>query len=135
MNHNIGRIVFALSVGLLVAYFSYQWITDPTKREERSAQIKVVEASRAHLTAVIGGDPLELVDALSPNRKVGKVYVFPDGSDWSVSGYYRRNDDDPWHPYLITLSADAKMLSLKVKDSDATLLKRAESDAAIEITP
>lgn len=135
MNHQVGRIIFGLSVGLLVAYLSYQWITDPTKREERSAQIAVVEASRAHLTAVVGTELLEIVDPLSPDRKVGKDYVFPDGNDWSVSGYYRRNADDQWHPYLITLSPDAKMLSLKLQDSDAALLERASSDAAIEISP
>ena len=135
MNHQIGRIVFGLSVGVLVAYLSYQWITDPAGREERSLQIEVVQASRAHLTTVVGGDTLEIVDPVSPNRKVGKVYVYPDNNGWSVSGYNRRDEGDRWHPYLMALTMEMDMQSLKIQDADSGLLERAKSDATLEISP
>jgi hypothetical protein len=135
MNHQIGRVVFGLSVGLLVAYFSYQWITNPAGREERSLQIGVVEASREHLNVAVASGVLEIVDPVSPNRKVGKAYVYPDESGWSVSGYYRRDENDRWHPYLMTLTPDLKMKSLKIQDNASELLERAKTDPTLEISP
>lgn len=135
MNHRIGRGIFALIVGLLVATLSYQWITNPAGREERVLQISVVEAAREHLKTAIGHDDLEIVDPVSPDRKVGKVYVYPEDGAWSVSGYYRRNDDDSWHPFLMSLDATLGLGLLKVQDSDAGLLERAQTDSLLEISP
>jgi len=135
MNHRIGRTIFALAVGLIVASLSYQWITNPAGREERVLQISVVEAAREHLKTAIGDDGLEIVDPVSPDRKVGKVYVYPEGSAWSVSGYYRRNDDDSWHPFLMSLDAALGPGLLKIQDSDARLLERAQTDSLLEISP
>ena len=135
MNHTIGRVVFAAAVGLLVATFSYRWITNPDGREQRALQISVVESSRALLASVVGDDELEIVDPVSPNRKVGKVYVYPDGDAWSVSGYYRRGEGDSWHPYLIHLDSALDLQSLKTQDGDAELLERAAVDPLLEVSP
>ena len=135
MDHRKGRAIFALLTGLLVAYLSYQWITNPAGREERVLQIAVVEASRDLITAVVDTEALEIVDPLSPNRKVGKVYVYPEGEDWAVSGYYRRGEGDRWHPYLMMLQADHSLSSLKLQDKSSQLLERAESDPLLEISP
>jgi hypothetical protein len=135
MDHRIGRSVFALVVGLLVAWASYQWITNPEGRSERTLQESVVEASRGHLKSVVGGTSLEIVDPLSPNRKVGKVYVYPEGGDWAVSGYYRRDENDRWHPYLMMLTADLSLSFLKLKDRDQRLIERATKDPLLEISP
>jgi hypothetical protein len=135
MDHRIGRSVFALVVGLLVAWASYQWITNPEGRSERTLQESVVEASRGHLKSVVGGTSLEIVDPLSPNRKVGKVYVYPEGGDWAVSGYYRRDENDRWHPYLMMLTADQSLSFLKLKDRDQRLIERATKDPLLEISP
>jgi len=135
MDHRTGRAVFALSIGLLVAWLSYQWLTNPAGREERSAQVAVVESSRALITEVIDTDSLEIVDPLFPNRKVGKVYVYPEGEGWAVSGYYRREEGDRWHPYLMVLRADHSLISLKLQDKSPQLLKRAESDPLLETSP
>ena len=135
MNHRIGRAVFALVVGLLVASLSYRWITNPEGRIERVVQETVVASSRAHLKSVLGIESLEIVDPLSPNRKVGKVYVYPEGDSWAVSGHYRRDDADRWHPYLMSLDAERRMSFLKLQDSDQQLNERAASDPLLEISP
>jgi len=95
----------------------------------------VVDAAREHLRSVIGGESLEIVDPLSPNRKVGKVYVYSEGENWAVSGHYRRGDDDRWHPFLMTLASDQSMRSLRIKDRDQQLIERAGSDPLLEIRP
>jgi hypothetical protein len=135
MDHRIGRAVFALVIGLLVALASYQWITNPEGRVERVVQESVVEASRGQLKSVIGSASLEIVDPLSPNRKVGKVYVYPEGDNWAVSGYYRRDENDRWHPYLMMLKADLSLSFLKLQDRDQRLIERAREDPLLEISP
>ena len=135
MNRKMGRIVFALAVGLLVATLSYRWITNPEGREQRAMQIEVVELSREHVRAVVGTRGLEIVDPVSPNRKVGKVYIYPDRDAWTVSGFYRRGEDDRWHPYLMGLNAELEMRSLKLQDNEPGLLERAAVDPLLEISP
>ena len=133
MNHRVGRIAFAIVVGLLVAIYSYRWITDPDGREARVLEVSVVEASRERLRETIGVGSLEIVDTLAPNRIVGKTYVYPESGGWSVSGFYRRNDSDRWHPYLMLLSQDFRLVRLKVQDKDPDLRARAESDVVLQV--
>ena len=135
MDHRIGRTVFALLTGILVASLSYQWITNPAGREERALQVTVVESSREIISAVISAGVLEIVDPLSPNRKVGKVYVYPEGEGWAISGYYRRDEGDHWHPYLMMLRRDLSLSSLKLQDTTPQLLERAGSEPLLEISP
>lgn len=116
MNHRIGRTVFALVVGLAVAVFSYQWITDPGPREQRQVEERAVQAARELLVLEVGVESLEIVDPLSPNRKVGKVYIYAEDSGWAVSGYYRRDEDDRWHPYLLHLSAEHELHAFTAED-------------------
>lgn len=133
MNHRIGRVAFALIVGSIVAVSSYRWITDPGGREERELQVRVVEVSRGHLRDQVGIESLEIVDTLAPNRVAGKAYVFPEGDGWSVSGYYRRDDNDGWHPFLMSLRPDLTLVSLKVQDRDSELLGRANASDQLEV--
>lgn len=135
MDHRIGRSVFALVVGLLIAGISYQWITSPAGREQRAVEVAVVEAAREELKALIEAEALEIVDPLSPNRKVGKVYVYPEGENWAVSGYYRRGEGDRWHPYLMGLASDRTMSKLKLQDRDQRLTERARMDPLLEVSP
>lgn len=135
MDHRIGRTVFALIIGLLVATIAYQWISSPAGREERAIQVAVVETSRLYLAAIVDADALEIVDPVSPNNRVGKVYIYPESPGWAVSGYYRRNADDPWHPYLMTLGPDHDLMQLKLKDGARALAERATSDPRLEISP
>lgn len=135
MDHRAGSAIFALLMGLLVVYLSFQWVTNPEGREQRSLEVAVVESSRAIIATVIDTETLEIVDSLSPNRKVGKVYVYPEGEGWAVSGYYRREEGDRWHAYLMLLRADHELISLKLQDKSPQLLKRAESDPLLEMSP
>jgi len=135
MDHRVGSAIFALLIGLLVVYLSFQWVTNPEGREERSLEVAVVESSRALIATVIDTGTLEIVDPLSPNRKVGKVYVYPESEGWAVSGYYRRDESDRWHPYLMQLRADHSLTSLKLQDLSPQLLERAKSDPLLEISP
>jgi hypothetical protein len=135
MDHRIGRFAFATIIGLLIASLSYQWITNPEGREERETQVSVVEASRLLLESIVAIETLEIVDPLAPNRKVGKVYVYPEDSGWAVSGFYRRGEGDRWHPYLMMLGPESGLVSLKVQDRDQQLAVRAEKDPLLEISP
>lgn len=133
MNHRIGRIVFGLVVGLTVAIFAFQWITNPQPRAARAEEERVVAVARTWLTGVVGVDTLAFVDPLAPNRKVGKTYVYAEPPGWAVSGYYRRDTGDRWHPYLITLDESLEFVRLKVQDSQ--LEGRARSEPRLEVIP
>lgn len=133
MNHRIARLAFGLGVGLIVAFMAFKWITNPEPRAERQLEETVVAASRQHLGATLASASVELVDPLSPDRKVGKSYVYRAGDGWEVSGYYRRDENDRWHPYLITLDASNAMTHLKVQDS--MLRESAAQNELLEIVP
>jgi hypothetical protein len=112
-----GRVWFVLIVGLLVAVFAFRWITDPLPRAARVQEEQLVLASRNVLQRTTNLSGLEIVDPLDPQRKVGKVYVYPEGDGWAVSGFYRRDDTDRWHPYLMMLDNDLQLVTLKLKDN------------------
>ena len=135
MNHRIGRVFFALLIGLLVATLSYRWITNPEGREERALQESIVESSRVSLTSALGIESLQIVDPLSPNRKAGKAYIYAEGDGWAVSGYYRRDENDRWHPYLMSLNGDLSLSFLKLQDRDQKLIDRAATNPLLEINP
>lgn len=133
MNHRVARWIFALSVGMLAAWYSYQWVTNPVQRAEREAEETAVLAARRELRATLAMPGLEIVDPLAPNRRVGKVYVYPAGQNWEVSGYYRRNAEDAWHPYLVTLDHSYALLGLKVQDP--ALTEAAAGNELLEVLP
>jgi hypothetical protein len=122
MNHNIGRLVFGLVVGVLVAVLSYRWIMNVGPPVERMQEETVVNASRSLLESTLAIGALQIVDPLAPDRVVGKAYIYPRDDNWEVSGFYRRDGNDLWHPYLVTLDADLTLVRLKV--SDTALLHR-----------
>ena len=133
MNHRTGRIVFSMGIGLLVAIFAYRWIMNPAPRVERALQESVVATSRDLLVETLSIGHLEIVDALEPDRKIGKTYVYRADEGWQLSGYYRRNEDDLWHPYLMTLDNSTALVHLKI--SDAELMDRGAEDVALEVLP
>ncbi len=135
INHRVGSIVFGLVVGMLIAVGAYQWITAPDRGEQRAVEESVVGVSRSVLEERLDFENLEFVDPLAPERKVGKVYVYPLAAGWEVSGFYRRDDGDRWHAYLLTLSGDLELTSIKVKDSDPRLAQMAASDSLFDVVP
>jgi len=131
MNHRIGRSLFALIVGLAVAVFAFQWITNPEPRAERVLEETAVKVARSLLADKIGVDALEIVDPVAPDRKVGKVYVYREAPGWAVSGYYRRSAKDAWHPYLMTMTQDGDLLRLKAQDP--ALAHKASNDPTLDV--
>lgn len=132
MNHKVGRIAFALAVGLLVATMSYRWVTSQAGNTQRMQEEQVVKAARNWLESTLAIGSLTIVDPLAPDRVVGKAYIYPRGADWEVSGFYRRNENDLWHPYLISLDAGLALRSIRI--SDSALLHR-DGEGPLEVLP
>lgn len=126
--------MFAVVVGVVVALLSYRWISDPAPKIERERQEQAVAESRRLLADTLSIRDLELVDPLEPNRKVGKVYIYPIADGWEISGYYRRNENDRWHPYLMSLSQSLALETIKVGDSEVALVERAENNPKLSVT-
>ncbi|HEX6260587.1 MAG TPA: hypothetical protein VFZ51_08015, partial [Woeseiaceae bacterium] len=71
---------------------------------------------------------LRIVDPVSPDRKIGKSYIYPTDSGWEISGHYRRNDNDRWRPFLMALYLDHTLASLSVKDDSNSFTSTALQD-------
>jgi hypothetical protein len=129
LTHRIARFAIALGVGLALSLYAYQRVTDPEPAMQRAKEEAVVLAARDVLRHYIRPVPeLRIVDPVSPNRKVGKSYIYPTDSGWEVSGHYRRNDADRWHPFLMALNPDATLANLSVKDSPDRFPTEARQD-------
>ena len=133
MNHRITRLIFAFAIGLLVAVLSFQWITNPAPRAERMLEESMVTVARQHLQETVSSGDLEFVDPLTPNRRVGKSYVYRAAVGWEVSGYYRRGEGDRWHPFLMGLDNANEMASLRVQD--AALANQSTDNPRLEVMP
>ena len=114
--HRIGRAVFAGGVGIATLVIALNWIGDPHRRAQREAQELAVLAARELLIETVGVDALEIVDPLSPDRAVGKGYIYGQEPGWAVSGYYRRGEGDRWHPYLLVMTEDHRLHDFKTED-------------------
>lgn len=132
-NHRFGSIVFGCIVGVAAAAWSYHWISDPQRLEARAAEERAVLSARELLRERLGIGDLQIVDPLATDRKVGKVYIYPSGDGWDVSGFYRRNDADHWHAYLLSMTSALSLRRLKIDDDDPALALLAESDPAVDV--
>lgn len=133
INHRLGSILFGVVAGLAIATWSYYWITDPQKLEQRQREERAVLHARDLLAARLSIRELQIVDPLATNRKVGKVYVYPTGDGWDVSGYYRRDERDRWHAYLLSMSSGLELKALRVDDADPSLGALAASDPLLDV--
>ena len=133
MNHRTGRVVFSLGIGLVVAIFAYRWIMNPAPRVERALQESVVVTSRDLLEETLAIGRLEIVDAIAADRKIGKTYVYRVDDGWQLSGYYRRNENDLWHPFLMTLDNSMALIHLKI--SDVELMDRGADEDFLDVLP
>jgi len=132
MNHRIGRLVFGFSVGLLAAFYAYKWASDSGPNIQRAHEEQAVMRSRVQLQSLLGLQDLTIVDPLLPDRVVGKAYVYAIADGWEVSGFYRRDEQDLWHPYLVTM--DAQFAATHVKVSDSALL-HLDGKGVLEVLP
>ena len=117
--HRIIRPVVAFSVGIVLALYAFERISDPEPARQRAREEAVVISAREILKSYVpAGGEIEIVDPLASNRVAGKVYIYPTDNGWEVSGYYRRNESDRWHPFLMSLNANIDLVSLSVRDAD-----------------
>lgn len=134
--HPATRWIVAIAIGLAVSLYSFERISDPEPAIQRAREEAAVYAARDILTSYVApGRDLELVDPLAPDRKVGKVYIYPAGGGWEVSGHYRRDAADSWHPFLIRLDGQDGLVSLAVKDGDERLLAMSAQDPKLSVVP
>jgi hypothetical protein len=134
--HRILRWVLAFAAGLVLALYTFERISDPEPRLQRAREEAAVLEARAWLQNYVAAPhEIELVDPLKTNRKVGKVYVYPTSDGWEVSGYYRRDKNDAWHPWLMRMDPQLQLVSLAVRDSDPRLAGLAAEDRRFSVKP
>ena len=134
--HRYMQWVVAITVGVVLSLIAFERATDPEPTRQKAVEEAVVFESRMLLISyVLPGGELQVVDSLAPDNKVGKSYIWPDGTGWEVSGYYRRDAQDPWHPYLMTLDASSDLLSLAVKDRNERLIGMSAQDPKFSAVP
>jgi len=96
---------------------------------------QVVTRTRNILVETVASGQLEIVDPLAPDRRVGKVYIYPGAAGWEISGYYRRDETDLWHPYLMQLDEARELVHLKISDQDPALVERGSNDPLLDVMP
>jgi hypothetical protein len=134
--HPYMQWIVAISVGVIVSLLVFERATDPEPTLQKVIEEAVVmEARLLLLSYVLPGGELQLVDPLAPDRKVGKTYIWPVESGWEVSGYYRRDQQDLWHPFLMNLDASSELTLLAVKDSNERLIGMSAQDPKFSAVP
>lgn len=136
INHKLVRPLVAVTVGLVLALYSYQRITDPEPGLQRVREEGIVMVARDILQRYVSpGNAIEIVDAVSPASQVGKVYIYPTDEGWELSGHYRRDENDRWHPYLMALNGEAGLVSLAVRDGNDRLIGMSAQDPRFSAVP
>ncbi len=136
INHKVIRPLVAVTIGLVLALYSYQRITDPEPGLQRAREEAIVMVAREILQSYVSpGNVIEIVDAVSPASKVGKAFVGPTDEGWELSGHYRRDVNDRWHPYLMALNGDAGLKSLAVQDGNDRLIGMSAQDPKFSAVP
>lgn len=136
ISHKVVRPLVAVTVGLVLALYSYQRITDSEPGLQRATEEAIVMVARDILQSYVSpGNLIEIVDAVSPASKVGKSYVYPTDDGWELSGHYRRDENDRWHPYLMVLNGDAGLKSLAVQDGNDRLIGMSAQDPKFSALP
>lgn len=134
MPHGTLRVIFSLAVGIAVSLYAWHRVTDPEPAMQRAREEAVVRESRDILRRYVNtNESIQIVDPLDPDRKVGKVYIYPAENGWEVSGHYRRSESDRWHPYLMQLDPDMNLSRLSLQDE--ALLGMAERDRKLFAKP
>ena len=136
INHKVVRPLIALAIGLVLALCTYQCATDPEPGLQRVREEGIVMVARDILQSYMSpGNAIEIVDAVSPASQVGKVYIYPTDEGWELSGHYRRDENDRWHPYLMALNGEAELVSLAVQDGNDRLIGMSAQDPKFSAVP
>jgi len=134
-HHRIVRLLVAFGVGIFLALYTFERISDPEPALQRAREEAVVLSAREILKAYVRAEgELEIADPLAKNRVAGKVYIYPVEDGWDVSGHYRRGATDRWHPFLMSLNANIELISLAVRDDDEQMTAAAEDDPKFSVS-
>jgi len=134
--HRYMQWIVAIAVGIILSLLVFERSTDPEPARQKAIEEAVVlEARLLLLSYVLPGGELQLVDPLAPNRKVGKTYIWPVDTGWEVSGFYRRDQQDRWHPFLMNLDSSSRLTLLAVKDSNERLIGMSARDPKFAAVP
>lgn len=134
-HHRIISLVIAFAVGIFLALYSFEKISDPEPARQRVREETVVLSAREILKTYVAGEKqVEIVDPLATDRGVGKSYIYPTDNGWEVSGHYRRYASDRWHPFLMTLDTNVSLVSLTVRDDDEEIAAAAADDPKFSVT-
>ncbi|MBT8078249.1 MAG: hypothetical protein KJO31_06710 [Gammaproteobacteria bacterium] len=128
------RLLVAFGIGIAIALYAYMRVVDPEPRMQRAREEAVVREARSILREFVDvSGELQIVDPLAPDRKIGKVFIYPSDGGWEVSGYYRRDDADSWHPWLMQLDGNGVLSGLLVQDSSTEMGRRAAGDKRLTV--
>jgi hypothetical protein len=135
-HHRIIRLVIAFAIGIFLALYSFERISDPEPGMQRAREEAVVLSAREILKSYVSPDTeIEIVDPLATDRSVGKAYIYPTESGWEVSGHYRRYGADSWHPFLMLLDSNVQLVSLSVRDDSEKVIAAARENPKLSVTP
>ncbi len=136
INHKVIRPVVAVTFGLILSLYAYQRVNDPEPARQRAIEEGLVMSARDILGSyVMPGNQIEVVDPLAPDSKVGKVFIAPTSTGWEIAGHYRRDEADPWHPYLMMLDVEGGLESLAVRDGNDRLIGMSAQDPKFSAGP
>jgi hypothetical protein len=134
MKHRIIRLVIAFALGIFLAFYAYERISDPQPAMQRAREEAVVLAAREVLGSMVAFDEqIQTVDPLATDRAIGKSYIYPIDDGWEVSGHYRRLGSDRWHPFLMKLDSNIQLVSLLVRDNDEKVIEAARNDPKLSV--
>jgi hypothetical protein len=75
-HHRIIRLVIAFAIGIFLALYSFERISDPEPGMQRAREEAVVLSAREILKTYASPDTeIEIVDPLATDRSVGKAYI------------------------------------------------------------
>jgi hypothetical protein len=132
--HKVVRFTLALCIGLALAFYAYHRVTDPEPARQRASEEAAVLAARDILRSYLEpAGEAEIVDPVSPRRKIGKSYIYPADAGWEISGHYRRSESDRWHPFLMAIDHDHRLLRLSVRDTPGNFTPAALQDRKLEV--
>lgn len=136
INHKVIRPVVAVTFGLMLALYAYQRVNDPEPAIRRAIEEAIVMSARDILQSYVApGNEIGIVDPLNPDSKVGKVFIAATDTGWEIAGHYRRDEADPWHPYLMMLDGEGELESLAVRDGNDRLIGMSAQDPKFSAVP
>jgi len=116
--YTIKQIIFALTTGFVLSWFVYQSTIKTPYQAQRKLEEQIVTKANVLLIEQLGfPTDIEVIDPVNADKDVGKTYISPENKKWQVSGYYRRSEFDDWHPWLMDLSQDLRIVGLSIQDN------------------